>query len=268
MKGLITLLMVLATIKGFTQDCSTFKVESKSVSAKCNGGLGSILLTKVQGGSGYGTYTYKWSDGYDKQNLDALAGVYTVTVTDSNGCVINVTDTIKEPSKIDIKSTVIPNYGYATIDNVVTGGMPPYTYDYFEYKSQSPTKGKIKTVEDFVFLSTGYYRVRVTDSVGCTMETKGWVQVKDVDVADGVYIKEYPNPINIYSIIEYKVDPKKVNVITFTSMSTYEVVYEKVLDPSLNKLEILTVDWKNGQYLVTLKESDIIVKSIKVVVSH
>jgi len=258
------ILLSLLVFIGFTiqaQDCSTFIVESKSVSANCHGGNGKILLTKVQGGSGYGTYKYEWTNGDTTQNLMSVpSGIYSVVVTDSNGCVITLSDTILEPELLVISSMVEPNDGYANITNIVSGGIAPYVYEYYELKDGKGKKNKNggpKEIEDFDDLDAGYYRVRVIDSVGCTMETEGWVEVKDVDVADKIYLKVYPNPMHIYGIVEYKVSPNKTYVLKFINLSTLEIVYESELNPYENKLDILTKDFENGFYRINIYESGI-----------
>lgn len=246
MKNIITLLLSIITLTVFSQDCSTFKVESQSIPANCYGGDGKILLTKVEGGSGYGTYKYEWTNGDTTQNITAPAGMYNVVVTDSNGCIIMLKDTITEPNIIEIESVVVPGDGEASITTVVTGGVGPYTYQHFELKNKKP-----KSIKDLNKLKTGYYRTRVTDSVGCTMETFGWVQVKDVDVADKTYLKVYPNPANIYIVIEYKVNDRVPYVLNITSVGpNCNTVYETTLDPNGNKLEMMVNTLPEGIYNV------------------
>lgn len=246
MKQIITLILSIISLSILSQDCSTFNVESKSVPANCYGGDGKILLTKVEGGSGFGTYRYEWTNGDTTQNITAPAGMYNVVVTDSNGCMIMLKDTIKEPELIDVESIVIPGNGEASINTIVTGGIGPYTYQHFILKNNKPKK--INNLND---VGPGYYRTRVTDSVGCSMETVGWVQIKDVDVADKTYLKVYPNPANIYIIIEYRVGDKKPYTLKITSFdSSKNTVYEVNLDPSSSKLELMVNTLPEGMYIV------------------
>jgi gliding motility-associated-like protein len=62
----------------------------------CSGGkTGAISVGSI---GGTPTYTYSWSPGGAGTSSTALsAGVYTITVTDSNGCTAMVTDTLKQP---------------------------------------------------------------------------------------------------------------------------------------------------------------------------
>ena len=277
-KGIIAVGMVLTTIIGYAQQgCTTLKVVSRSVAANCYGGEGKIYLDTVQGGSGYGTYTYEWSYNdsivHREQNLESgLAGPYTVSVTDANNCIVVLKDTIKQPNLITITSTVNRNDRFASITNEVVGGVEPYTYEYFKLKQKKGKgngKGSVgpRPINNLNNLDVGYYRTRTTDNVGCTMETVGWVEVKDVDVADKIYLLEYPNPIDKYAIILYKVYDDNHN-LRIASMSTYETIYDINLDQMGNKLEIETSTWLDGTYIIYIYNGRRIKKSVKVLVKH
>ena len=105
------------------------------VNVLCNGNsTGSITLAPT-GGTG-GTYTYVWvpnvSSGPSANNLPA--GPYHITVTDSNGCFIDVFDTITQPpvlSSTPIGINISCNGACDGIEAVtVNGGTPPYTYSW------------------------------------------------------------------------------------------------------------------------------------------
>jgi hypothetical protein len=170
---ILTMLLVLSFNLG-AQDCSKFIAKSLSVPANCYGGDGKILLTKVEGGKL--PYTYQWSNGFNEQNLlKAKAGVYLVVVKDAKGCVISVLDSILQPAQIvlDTKFTpILCSGGSSTIINLVQGGKSPYTFLYLDRDNKPIDINK-------TLITAGAYRVRVTDSRGCTMETKGFHYVVD-----------------------------------------------------------------------------------------
>jgi len=111
-------------------------------------------------------YTYLWSDGQTTQIATGLvAGPYTVTITDANGCTFNVTDTIIEPIVLDATISITDidsvncngdSNGAATV--TVSGGSYPYTYLW------SPIGGIDSTASN---LPAGNYTVDVTDANGC-----------------------------------------------------------------------------------------------------
>ena len=128
---------------------------------------GSIDLTIGGGSPGY---TYLWSTGAITQDINGVpAGIYNVTVTDINGCVIPSTITLIEPTVID-PSLNISVYagGYNVtcnpdgwIDLTVVDGSPGYTYLW--------STGDV--TEDLSDLPAGTYDVTITDINGCTATT-------------------------------------------------------------------------------------------------
>jgi hypothetical protein len=130
----------------------------------CYGGsTGAINLTASGGTS---PYTYAWSGGVtteDRTNL--AAGNYTVTVTDANGCVANLAQTITQPTTLNLTTqlTQVTCTGGTdgAIDLTVAGGTSAYTYNW----------GGGITTQDRTTLAAGTYSVTVTDANGCTAST-------------------------------------------------------------------------------------------------
>jgi gliding motility-associated-like protein len=77
-------------------------------------------------------YTYTWSNGSNAQTATNLAaGVYSVTVKDSQGCTVTNSVTIGQSTQIisTFNSTLVPCFG-GTLSTAITssGGNSPYTY--------------------------------------------------------------------------------------------------------------------------------------------
>ncbi|MBK8846396.1 MAG: SprB repeat-containing protein [Bacteroidetes bacterium] len=124
-----------------------------------NEATGSIDIT-VFGGTA--PYTYEWSDGNTDEDIDSLvAGVYTVTVTDYNGCSYILPIEILQNPPFTIGKTIIPNMCHgdstAQISVYINGATPPYTYQW--------SNGATTAINNY--LTAGTYTLTVTDSLGC-----------------------------------------------------------------------------------------------------
>ena len=115
-------------------------------------------------------YTYSWSTipvETTANVTDLYAGVYTVTVTDANGCTSTNTVSIATPTGLTFSAPVINNvncFGNSTgsATAAATGGNPPYTYLW------NPTA---QTTSTATGLPAGIYTVTVTDNNGCIIRT-------------------------------------------------------------------------------------------------
>jgi len=129
----------------------------------CQGdSTGSITITPVNGTV---PYTYLWSNGgTDSTITELVAGNYSVTVTDFNGCTVIDSFTVNEPSAL--QSLIMINdescdrtNGSITLQ--ISGGVAPYSYMW---------SGNISTDSVAFNLSAGIYTVTVTDANGCKIE--------------------------------------------------------------------------------------------------
>ncbi|MDZ4846924.1 MAG: gliding motility-associated C-terminal domain-containing protein [Chitinophagales bacterium] len=126
----------------------------------CGGAdIGSIDITIA------GVFQFIWSNGSTSEDLFNLAvGAYSVSATDSSGCVSIATFSVNEDSGITLTETkTAPACGQAdgSIAIAASGGTPPYTYSWSNGQTSA-------TATD---LSAGVYSVTVTDALGCA-ETK------------------------------------------------------------------------------------------------
>jgi len=133
------------------------------VNVSCSGANNGSINLSVSGG--VGPYTYAWlPNGQVTQDLSNLGpGIYSVTVTDSQGCTRNLSVTITEPNTFNLN----PTFTNATCNGAcngtasvnVTGGTLPYTYVW------TPNVGNGPSVSN---LCGGSYQVLVTDANGCS----------------------------------------------------------------------------------------------------
>ena len=101
----------------------------------CLGSSDGSITVVASGGTGVGTYTYLWDDALAQTGVTAnnlLAGTYTCTVTDGNGCTVQYVGVITGPSAISISlfsttnSSCLGCDGSATI--VASGGTGNLSY--------------------------------------------------------------------------------------------------------------------------------------------
>jgi len=137
------------------------QITSVVTNVLCNGdSIGAIDITL----NPTGTYAYSWSNGSSDEDIDSLfAGIYTVSIIDSNGCVLTHIDTVQGPLlplvAVTVKQDVLCfGEDNGTIDLQVGGGTLPYTYVWNNASSD----------EDLDSLAAGIYLVMITDSNGCT----------------------------------------------------------------------------------------------------
>ncbi|MBI3500470.1 MAG: PKD domain-containing protein [Bacteroidetes bacterium] len=129
----------------------------------CFGGNNGTATATVSGGTP--SYTYLWTNGQTTSTATGLiAGNYSVTITDANGCTTTSTFSITQPfaplSSSASQNNVSCNGGNNGTANVSTsGGTPNYTYSW----STGATTSAISN------LTAGNYSVTITDSKGCTI---------------------------------------------------------------------------------------------------
>lgn len=130
---------------------------------KCGSGNGTATVVAY---GGQQPYYYKWSDNQAQTVAVATgltAGSYTVSVTDSHGCVSSTSITLTSPSNIVVNASVtneVTCYGGSngSAQSNPTGGVSPYSFAWSNADVSSAVSG----------LATGGYTVTVTDNNGCS----------------------------------------------------------------------------------------------------
>lgn len=138
-------------------------------SAICHGASnGAINMTPA---GGVAPYAYQWSGPHGftatTQDLNMIAaGVYTVVITDANGCSINQPFDVTEPGTFSFDATVVPAACNASatgsIQMQASGGTPPYQYAW------SGPNGFAATTVNISDLAAGAYHLTLTDDNGCS----------------------------------------------------------------------------------------------------
>ncbi len=134
-----------------------------STNALCNGVCdGSATLT-ASGGTA--PYSYLWSNGDTAATADSLCAaiIYSIMITDTNGCVDSNSVTITEPPALTVGVTgtnaKCAGVCEGTATASVSGGTPPYTFSW----NTTP----VQTDSTATGLCTGTYIATITDANGC-----------------------------------------------------------------------------------------------------
>lgn len=130
----------------------------------CNGFCDGSAV--VEGTGGTAPYTYQWNDVNNTANdtiTGLCAGIYSVTVTDDNGCVSVSSVVITQPNPLTASTTANDVSCFGECDGQATaftsGGTFPYSYQWNDPNNQ--------TTLTAVGLCPGNYVVTVTGANGC-----------------------------------------------------------------------------------------------------
>lgn len=140
---------------------------STVVGVTCGADCDGSVSISISGGTT--PYTYAWSNGETTATIsDLCAGVYSVTVTDSNGCTYTNSFTVNGPTPIVITLDAIndatcTNTGDGFVEISVTGGTAPYTYQWIT------ETGDTVTSQDLQGALAGTYILTVFDLNGCAL---------------------------------------------------------------------------------------------------
>jgi gliding motility-associated-like protein len=132
----------------------------------CFGGNNGNIDLTVSGGTA--PYLYTWNNGVVSQDLaNLVAGTYSVTVQDANGCTVILSININQPvAQTTLNANVgkVACFGNASgsIDLSVIGGTSPYTYSW--------NNGTYLT-QDVFNVVAGVYSVVVTDANNCVVSS-------------------------------------------------------------------------------------------------
>jgi len=134
---------------------------SASTNVSCYGGTDGTATISASGGTP--PYMYNWSNGVTIPEWAGMAGTYTVTVTDSNGCTATTSVTITEPPVLTVSITSSTNASCngmcdGTATTTVSGGTSPYSCYWVNGQTTLTTYN----------VCAGNYGVSISDANGCT----------------------------------------------------------------------------------------------------
>ncbi|TAL58410.1 MAG: T9SS type B sorting domain-containing protein, partial [Bacteroidetes bacterium] len=137
---------------------SLLTATAAATAASCGSNNGTAAASASGGTS---PYTYVWSNNSTTQQISNLiAGNYTITVTDANGCTKTATVTITQTGGPVLITSTTPQTCTqgGTAAAAAAGGSTPYTYQWCNGQTASTATG----------LSAGSCTIIVTDASGCS----------------------------------------------------------------------------------------------------
>ncbi|HRY33015.1 MAG TPA: dockerin type I domain-containing protein [Bacteroidales bacterium] len=128
--------------------------------AHCFGNADGLINTLTEGGTQ--PYAWLWSDGGTEESRDSIvAGDYTVTVTDANGCTATADFIVSQPEAFAYNETITHvscnGLSDGAIVTAMTGGTQPYSYAW-------STGEDTPAIDSLI---TGEYTLTVTDQNSC-----------------------------------------------------------------------------------------------------
>ena len=142
----------------FTKAFTPYNASTVSANVACNGqqtGSASIHVTGPKT-----PYTYLWNTGNTSDSINQVgAGLYTVTITDVNGCIKTDSVTIQQTNPVLVQATISNASCVGLFDGAIaaniTGGTSPYQFTW-------------STTDSLNQLSGGTYSVTAIDANNCS----------------------------------------------------------------------------------------------------
>ena len=200
-----------------------------------------------------------WNNGQSGTVLSNLSvGTYDATISYNNGlCSIMQSELVQSPNVISITALItdIDSINAGAIDVTVSGGTPPYLYNWDNNQQ----------TEDLSNLIAGVYSISVTDSAGCSLAAFYEISEDTTGQSDGLdevayfNIYAYPNPSNGDVTISWSGELISLELISALG----QVISKQYSFPTNTKL---LKNLNSGVYFVRYTKNQTTSKTIKLVV--
>ncbi len=226
-------------------DADEIMIDANLTNSPCFNTPEGSIVSSVTGGAG--SFEYSWSTGSQNPNLfNLLPGIYTLSVTDLNGCSNEEIFEITAPSPLEVESALVqpsPGNSDGSILLNLSGGTPSYTFSWAD--------GSIGNFREN--LAPGTYVVTITDANDCTREDifvlENTTAIKEVKGL--IHFDCFPNPNDG----QFMLDIEMTEIKTF-EVNIYTVLGEKLLSQKYRGLEVrIPINLKglaSGIYWVSL----------------
>ena len=157
-----------------SQPAAALSLGANITSASCGGASNGAIDADITGGTSPYSITWSGPGGFASSNADIsalAAGIYTLSVTDANGCSATQAYSVDQPGMFSISATLSDHNGSGvscangsdgSISITATGGTGPYAHAW------SGPNGFSATTQSISAVAPGAYTYTITDSNGCS----------------------------------------------------------------------------------------------------
>lgn len=168
-------------------------ITGEVVNATCQTETGIVNITVANAAA---PVSYSWNNGSQGQDLINVApGIYTVEVTDANGCTSVNSFEVNSENSLEIEADVEAVSCYGSDDGMIAvnviSGVEPVTYDW------TGPDGFTSGANPLPGLVPGNYTLTVTDANGCTLTEEFTIEQPDSLVITPLEAMVYPNGFNL-----------------------------------------------------------------------
>ena len=211
-------------VESFTLvDATPVEITLSKTDLSCFGTSDGSIQTTITGG--IAPYSIQWSNNQSLETIENLdAGVYSLTITDSNGCQAMDSIQVEAPSQVEVivnaANPTCAEFSDGSIIFNVNGGNGPYSYQ---------VQGEGQSTENvFLGLASGSFPYTVTDANGCT--SAGTVLLID------------PNPLTVEIITDSTVISlgTEIELTAITENSIGVLQFEWGAVPTIDSATVLS----------------------------
>ena len=208
----------------------------------CAGDLSGWIFNYPQGGTA--PYTYTWSHDLfltESSAIYLVAGDYTTTVTDFNGCEFSETITIEEPDSLNysVELFIEGGLGVGEVQMTTTGGTPPYQWNWLHGDTNEDT--------GIPELTTSY--CIITDVNGCAIQTENFTTITSVEDYDFQF-ELFPQPANETLNVSTTHTFERLDILN----STGERIFTMSNPQRMQQINVS--EWSAGSYILQLTQGN------------
>ena len=198
-------------------------------------------IAEVTPSGGIAPYTFLWENGETNfENESLTAGIQNVSITDANGCIIQASIELNQPTVLEGYADVLSDYNGQDITCIGSedgkaiafgiGAVPPYTYVWSNNVLSDSTNQ----------LEAGTHQVTVTDANGATFSTEVTLDEPD------------PIELELQSTPASNPGDGTVTVVARGGTAPFEFVWDDTQARSGETLDLLESGW----YRVTATDAN------------